>query len=799
MIISHPAHNEYQRKPLTQHLTNVAMGAKDRIQRLSLATQLIDKDILADLSFRIGLLHDLGKASAYFQEYIRGGRSSAYTNHSLISAIVLYYDLCGDSRLRDFAHIGFKAVQRHHGNLSTFGTEKLSNGILAYTTLEIYVNIREQITRDKDLQDFISRHSILLTELDKGQLRELGNNLEDLNECDSQDDAIERYLIQNLLFSVLIDADKYDAARLDYQPDQALNIGAVYNPQPYLDGMKIDDNELNRIRRKLLEEAKTVETQDSQRRCFSMSAPTGSGKTLACMGFTDTLQNSLTRRRRTIYCLPYTSIIDQNHEVIASVFRDNGLDAGNTELLLKHHHLVDYSRQNSDDKYDYQDYLNDHLLADSWSAACVVSTFVQLFHSLIGSRNSMVRKLHNIVNSIILLDEVQSLPPKYYPLMRKIFSVLANRFDTYILTCTATQPFIYEPSSYSEISPKHLFEHNVFNRVKLYIHEEVVSLDDFVQNLDLRGVKKALFVMNTKKSALDLYKMLKDNYQDVYEVYCLTTLHTPRCRLKQIDVIKNALAENRGVIVVSTQLIEAGVDLSFCRVYRDMGPLDSIIQVAGRCNRHGELGILGGEMHLLRLYKDGKEYSASIYDNYLLTKTIGMLRGREHLESKDFPALIREYYLSLDFGAEANAILRALGELNYDLDIDGQISIDSFRLIVDNYATNSIYILLDAEAQSAMDDLIASRSMLRHNKQLSSDQESQAHLRIEKSYHALANYQLNLTDSERKHYSTKMSFFHELDKDNHIYYIPYSDWDKAYSKETGFILNPFEKGSALAL
>src|SRR5690554_5446995 len=127
--------------------------------------------------------------------------------------------------------------------------------------------------------------------------------------------------------------------------------------------------------------------------------------------------------------------------------------------------------------------------------------------------------------------------------------------------------------------------------------------------------------MNTKRSAIDLFRILKDQYGDSYRFFCLTTFQTPKSRLCRIAEIKTALENKERIILVSTQLIEAGVDLSFQRVYRDFGPLDSVIQVAGRCNRHSEYGVLGGRMSLLLLTDDGKEYCRRVYDNYLLQKT----------------------------------------------------------------------------------------------------------------------------------------------------------------------------------
>jgi CRISPR-associated endonuclease/helicase Cas3 len=795
MIISHPAHKEYQRKPLTEHLLNVAQGCKSRIQRLSLATRLITKEDLVDLAFQIGLYHDLGKASSFFQNYICGGARNAYCRHSLVSALVLYFKLIQDKQYRDFALMAFKAVQRHHGNLSSFGSEGLDNGVLIANTLTIYHDLRQQIHSDNVFSEFARLHKIELIEFEHKDVLKLSEELEDFEPCENADDAIERFLLQNLLFSVLIDSDKYDAARIGHYPDQYLNQDSSYSPVNYLNSLECEDNELNAIRNELLSAATNISLSPTN--CYAMTAPTGSGKTFACLGFAEALQSHSEKKRRVIYCLPYTSIIDQNFKEISKIMKANDLNPDNPDLLLKHHHLVDFSRQNPDENYDYHDFMNDNLLADSWNSACVVSTFVQFFHSLIGSRNSLVRKLHNIINSIVLLDEVQSLPPKYYPLLRRMFSILAQRFDTRILTCTATQPFIFTPKSYAEICPPALFDHPVFNRVKLRISQNASSLEAFVQDLDLSNADNALFVMNTKRCAIRLYGILKDLYQGQYSIYCLTTFHTPKDRLCRLEKLTKALENKEHILLVSTQLIEAGVDLSFQRVYRDFAPLDSIIQVAGRCNRHSELGELGGEMQLMQLQKDGRDYCRSVYDPYLLQKTKELMGDREYLESKDFSKLILEYYLSLEFEAEAQALMNAIKDLNYDQDYREQLAIDRFRLIENDYASISFYVLSDPESQSCMEELIRARESVKSPADLDQNTESKLRLIIKQCYHKLVAYQLSLSPSEFRHYDVRMSFIDKLG--DSVYYIGFDDFEKAYNPETGFIIEPTESGSALSL
>jgi len=518
------------------------------------------------------------------------------------------------------------------------------------------------------------------------------------------------------------------------------------------------------------------------------------------MEFTNQLQNSLSKKRRVIYCLPYTSIIDQNYLEFERVIKLNSsiLQEDEYKYLLKHHHLVDYYQLTKDDPdYNFNDYLNDTLIAESWEAACVVSTFVQFFHSLIGSRNSMVRKLHNIVNSIILLDEIQSLPAKYYPLIRAVFSVLADRFDTYLLTCTATQPFIYNPDSYIELCAQVDFNKPVFNRVKLTIISEPHTIDSFCNTiLNFDDVVSVLFVMNTKRSAINLYKIIFDCYQDSYEVLCLTTLHTPIHRLETISYVRNRLKEGKRIILISTQLVEAGVDLSFSRVYRDMGPLDSIVQVAGRCNRNGELGCLGGEMYLLNLHDDRGEYCQKVYDRYLISKTCECLKPYTSVTSLQFADLISTYYKSIDVGAEGYAVLKAITRLNYDQEVNHQIPIKKFLLIENDYASETVYILTDNLAEDSLQMILSCRERLKDSS-MDTKQISRLQLSMTRAYHTLSAYQLNLSIADCIKYSQDMLFFNKLT--DHVYFVQREYWESAYKRETGFILDPSDSGACLSL
>ncbi|MDD3870024.1 MAG: helicase-related protein, partial [Candidatus Cloacimonetes bacterium] len=433
---------------------------------------------------------------------------------------------------------------------------------------------------------------------------------------------------------------------------------------------------------------------------------------------------------------------------------------------------------------------------ESWESACVISTFVQLFHSLIGNRNGMIRKLHNIINSIILLDEVQNLPADYYPLLRVLFKVLAERFDTFILSCSATQPYLFPQDTYIELCEKELFSVPDFNRVKLNIDLKEQTLDEFCQNyLELGDSKSILIVMNTKRSALAIYDYLSSKFKSSYQVLCLTTLHIPLCRQKIIEKIGCIIKEEKTkVVLVSTQLIEAGVDISFQKVYRDFGPLDSIIQVAGRCNRHNELGELGGEMFLVNLQKDGKFLSHYVYDKYLLSKTKECLEGYTSLESRQFTDIVDNYYRVLDVGAKGRSLLEAISILNYDQNIQNQIPIADFKIITDNYATETLYILCDDTSTKAISSIISKLEYIKQNK-LTKEELQKTKTALETEYRSLNSYQINISLNEL---NAIYDSYKVKKLNDHIYYIENEFVNDFYECTTGFKLYSTAKSSCLA-
>ena len=805
-LYSHPEFKGFEGIYLSDHLLNVASSCKRIVEDLNLDLRLISKGSLAELAFRIGLLHDLGKASTYFQKKLSGDDSQGQmANHSLISAIIAYQNIGKMKELPTFtAPLAFKIIQRHHGDLDSFEElDRLKESTLLQT-VDIYKDICSNVRSHPLFEKLLADNGVQLNHLSKRELEKL---LEDIAEFDfseqdqaesegvAEENSMELLIIANLLFSILITKDKMHAARLDQSWfEDSIEILDM-NPDPYKNAKfkAAKDTPVNRLRTEFYKRCGRNEIISSDRFQYTITAPTGIGKTLSCMNFVSTLQSKLERKRRIIYCLPFTSIIDQNYEVYQDVFQHNNpeYEEESYKYIIRHHHLQDYFKLSKDEPdYDYWDYVNDLLIVESWVSAMIVSTFVQLFHTLIGNRNKTLKKLHNIINSIIILDEVQNVSPDYYYLLRVLFKVLAERFKTYIVLCTATRPFLFESTSDGdsdkELSDLTYFQNPVVNRVKMTYEPDKTKLTDYLETIVSMKYDNLLLILNTKAAVKQAYETLSEEYGDKFEIFCLSTSQIPLHRSQIIEEVIQRLKNKEKVILISTQLVEAGVDISFKLVIRDFAPLDSVVQTAGRCNRSGEYGILGGEMRLVRLTDDNeKEYAHWIYDKYLLQQTDAVLGKRPEWCSKDFFELSNQYFGSLQSDALSKMHLAAIANLNYDGgDRKGEIPVSDFKLIVDNYQDTTLFVLVNDEAQHIMAEYLKTKKAL---KVQVGDNEGRDSLTMDlkRLRNRLANFQISL------HHGALST---QKEQNPHLiaslgeneYYVEKEHVDTIYSKDMGF-------------
>ena len=279
---------------------------------------------------------------------------------------------------------------------------------------------------------------------------------------------------------------------------------------------------------------------------------------------------------RVIYVIPYTSIIEQN----AAVFREI---LGDSNVLEHHSNMDDFAAEGLEETEELKAM---HLAAENWDKPVIVTTNVQFFESLYGSRSSRCRKLHNIANSVIIFDEAQMLPTDYLkPCTAMIEELIANYRVSAVL-CTATQPalrpFFPKERHITELCSRMEEQFRFFKRTTF---SDLGTISESQLEEHLGAERKALCIVNTRRQAQELYKELKGE-----GVYHLSTSMYPSHRRRVLEEIKTCLDDGRKCLVISTSLVEAGVDLDFDTVYRELAGVDSMIQAAGRCNREGKRG-----------------------------------------------------------------------------------------------------------------------------------------------------------------------------------------------------------------
>lgn len=388
-----------------------------------------------------------------------------------------------------------------------------------------------------------------------------------------------------MLFSCLVDADFLDTEA--YMQDEKTKLRGAYATIPELlshfnaymaektaQALKDADTPVNRARQRVLADCRTAAQKEPG--FFSLTVPTGGGKTLSSMAFA--LDHAVKYgKERVIYVIPYTSIIEQN----ADVFRT----AVGSEHVVEHHSNLD-----EDDTTPKA-----RLAAENWDAPIIVTTSVQFYESLFAAKTSRCRKLHNIANSVVVLDEAQLLPTDFLAPILAAMKLLVEHYKVTFVICTATQPALEARDDFPGLPPGSIREivqdvpglYEILRRVKVEPVDTKTprSWEDIAG--ELSALERVLCVVSDRKSCRELHKLMPKG------TYHLSALMCAQHRSDLIAEIKQSLKDTGSVRVISTQLVEAGVDISFPVVFRAMAGLDSIAQASGRCNREGELTAQG--------------------------------------------------------------------------------------------------------------------------------------------------------------------------------------------------------------
>jgi len=538
---------------LEEHLKDVAEMAKSFAESFG----------SGDWAYFAGLWHDIGKYSDEFQKKLNIQEGSdahietkpGQVDHSTAGAQHASKSLGDKGKLLAYAIAG------HHAGLM----DGKSNAACLYDRL------------NKAIPDYYSCPEDIL------KSKSLGESPFDLNIHNPKRFGFQISFFIRMIYSCLVDADFLDTeafmdrgksswrkgyptlTELDSKLSSALNQLAKNAPQ----------TPINKQRAAILKDC--LNAAESSHGLFSLTVPTGGGKTLSSLAFA--MKHALKYNlKRIIYVIPYTSIIEQN----AAVFRD----IMGEDVVLEHHSNFEPNEEDH----------RSRLASENWDAPIIVTTNVQFFESLYRCRSSRCRKIHNIASSVVILDEAQMLP---VPLLKPCLEVLRELSSTYrtsIVLCTATQPALSTTDTFKDglegvreivSDPGKLYVELKRVRVKKL---PVISDDELAETLNEH--KQVLCVVNTRGHARRIFELIRDEAEGCYH---LSALMCPEHRTATLNKIRSALLDGSSCRVISTQLIEAGVDIDFPIVFRSAAGIDSIAQAAGRCNREGKL-LEGGQV-----------------------------------------------------------------------------------------------------------------------------------------------------------------------------------------------------------
>ncbi len=709
-LLSHPD------KPLINHLKEVIKVAVDSVKRKHLNLSIdIDGNktdisgLVIDLVYFAAAFHDLGKATSFFQHYIKNldVAHDKRKSHALLSALFVYFVsekfLISKNVEVELAQLlstfTFSAVKRHHGRLGNLSDEILIDD----EWRELLPELAESISTE-DIQNLIN---VLLNDYDfriewddfvKFVKNETYNTVLDDFSFDVLQDSYHRikaetkislFYIHQFIYSTLLFADKNEVIIAD--KSQSVNQSDVINKITEFRNHKNFNHpksEIDKLKNEVF--FSSVEHLgkifDKNQHIYSVTLPTGLGKTITAYNLADKMRKlTCFEDSKIVINIPFTSIIDQNFEVYSEI-----LQTADTNALLKHHHLAEPVYKTTE---NVADFYQSKFLIETWQSDTIVTTFVQLLETLLASDKAKLMKFVHLANSVILLDEIQAIPYEYWETIREAFKILGEKFNIYFILISATQPLIFTPNEdIIELVPDYKKYFHFFNRTKLILNGKI-NFEDFknevVNYISRNPDKDVLVIVNTKKVAMETFEFVCDEIDTKnIETYFLTTFITPFERKNIIKLIKQK--SNKQRVIISTQLVEAGVDISVNTVFRQLSPIDSIIQAAGQANRYNEKPEIA-EVFVYEI-EEYRKSSNFVYGNDLLMKTEIVLKDFQQVEEKDYIQLIERYFIEVRKQSDntSQPLLKAMKNLDF-----GQVDFE----LIENRKTESVFIQLNERAK----------------------------------------------------------------------------------------------------
>lgn len=621
----------------------------------------------------LGAIHDEGKDTAAFQDYIHG-RKHRRVDHSTAGAKSFFEN----GHIGWLQLIGALCVAGHHAGIPDLGSKVDCAG-----TSTLNGRMKKCIPSIRHPQRYLIDSTCL--------------DVDHLNTFIEKRNTLDVMILTRMLFSCLVDADFLDTeAFMNNQPvrknefSSLKEISAMFWSRLEEDGYFRPKNTLNEKRCEILHTC--MRKGEGKQGLYSLTVPTGGGKTISSMAFA-MKQAMKWHKERIIYVIPYLSIIEQTADVFRAFL-------GN-RAVLESHSQVDYDslvEEGSEEASRVAERMK--LAAENWDAPVVITTNEQFFESLYANKTSRCRKLHNIANSVVILDEAQMMPVDFLKPCLHAIEQLVHYYGCTVVLCSATQP---ELGRYLQNSPIEIMENvgelfQFFKRVTFDIDGET-DYAEIAKKLD--ECEQVLCIASTKKEAEKIFELLDG------EAMYLSTNLCPAHRRKIIREMKTRLRDGKPCRVVSTSIISVGVDIDFPVVYLQYTGLDSLIQGAGRCNREGRQSLQKSRAHIFWT----KESKKSLFMRKEKQVT-DMVRKKYNTKEMTEPSAIRTYFENWYQSNEGNLDYREIEKLAQSLSF-AEIG-KRFHLI--NDSTKSIFVPFDEKARNIKEQLMMgnrSRQLMR--------------------------------------------------------------------------------------
>lgn len=700
-----------KKQTLYTHLLKTGLEAK----------KIGEKVYMGNISFLTGLLHDIGKASLDFQDKIIKN-SNKKVDHSSLGGLfvvkiyksvfdeilvskdqsildlksVLEKDKLTILDLSDYINILIYTIMSHHGQYDM--VRKNEDMAYVLTSLDRLKKIEkspyrfgESLQESLDIDDFYkevekfyeSKGIYIKDIFCKGFLeyleiiKKLKNSAKEYSK-NKEYEALCLYksLLIRLLVSILKSADikdtinAYENIIVDEDPENLRQVEKRFeeNINKKYASFGEPEGKLNVLRREISEDILKRSKEDGLG-IYKLDLPTGAGKTLLSLRY-GINQMNYQGKDRFFYVTSFLSVLEQNASEMRKILNDD-------DFILEHHSNVvdDKDEIENDDRDDELDVVKKKFLLDDWTSPVILTTMVQFYNSIFKGKSANLTRFKSLINSVIILDEWQSIPTEFLYMTNLALNFMKIVMKTTLVLSTATQPTNASVSldhklfygnldgENEDIIDNKNYDFSAFERVKLKIYGDINKMygiedirDLVLENLD----KSNLIILNTKKLVRKLYDLLENNYEDK-DLYYLTTNLTASDRLKKIEEIKKRLLKGDKICVVSTQLIEAGVDVDFDLVIRSLSGMDSVVQAMGRCNREGHRQ--SAFTYLINL--DKNEEKTSMLKGVDERKTACKAALNKSTDDLDIKKLTEEYFEKLYAnlkGDQYSEVLKLLAE-----------------------------------------------------------------------------------------------------------------------------------------